>query len=332
MKKEKNFKGKVLYNPSGKAGEYGYWAANTHHGCKHDCNYCYCKNGILGHVMGGTIPTLKKCLKNDADAVAQFKKEVMLNLESVKRYGIFFSFTTDPLQKEIWDVTWDMVMYCTENKIPVKILTKRADWASNYVEYLNESNADNEYRKMIAFGFTLTGHDLMEKGASTNKERIEAMKLLHNAGCITFASIEPVIDCYNSLKMIEQTIGFCDMYKIGLLSGKNYNKSVLYRFIETVIEITPKLKSVIYFKDSLLQQAGVKREQLGDHCVTRKYNIFTGGDECLMECTGCDKEFDIEDMTDDDGGNWFCPECWEVLGPVMQAEYEDLVAKGEIEE
>lgn len=333
----KAFKGKVLYNPSGKAGEYSYWAANTHYGCKHNCAYCYCKTGVLGHVMGGTVPTLKKCLKNDADAAQQFKKEVIQNMESVKRYGIFFSFTTDPLQEEMWDVTWDMVMFCTENKVPVKILTKRADWAENYVAYLNESNIDNATRKLIAFGFTLTGHDELEPGANTNAERIESMKLLHDSGCITFASIEPVIDFESSKEMIRQTAGYCDLYKIGLLSGKKYDKKQLISFIEwcndgfVLGEGLGIYKQTNYFKDSLLEQAGIKRDDLPANCVTRKYNIFTGGDECLEICESCEKEFDIEEMHMDSEGNWFCPECWEELAPEMQAEYEELKAKGEIE-
>ena len=33
----------------------------------------------------------------------------------------------------------------------------------------------------------------------------------------------------------------------------------------------------------------------------------------------------------DSSSNWFCEECWEVLEPVMQAEYEEMKAKGEIE-
>ena len=39
MKGNKNFKGKAIYNPSGKAGEYSYWACNSK---KHNkINYIY---------------------------------------------------------------------------------------------------------------------------------------------------------------------------------------------------------------------------------------------------------------------------------------------------
>lgn len=60
--------------------------------------------------------------------------------------------------------------------------------------------------------------------------------------------------------------------------------------------------------------------------------LLTHSDEsCLIECTSCDKEFEIESMTTDSDDNWFCQECFDELAPVMQAEYDELVAKGEIE-
>lgn len=331
----KEFKGKAVYNPSGKAGEYSYWACNTHDGCKHDCTYCYCKSGEQA-AMGGTIPTLKDCFKNNDDAVAQFKKEVMQNIESVRWFGIFFSVTTDPLQEELWDTTWDMVMFCVENQVPVKMLTKRADWVDNYVDYIKECDDSRARRKDIAFGFTLTGHDELEPGASTNVERVEAMKKLYKVGFRTFASIEPIIDFESSKEMIRQTSGYCDLYKIGLESGKEYDSKELNDFVSWcnagfITEPLGLHKHTNYFKDSLLKQAGINRENLPSNCVTRKYNIFTGGDECLMTCTGCGEVFDIWDMTDDDGGEWFCKECWEVLAPVMKVEKEELKEEGGIE-
>ncbi|KAA6320448.1 hypothetical protein EZS27_029784 [termite gut metagenome] len=37
----KPFNGKAIYNPSGKAGEYSYWACNFYNGCSNGCTYCY---------------------------------------------------------------------------------------------------------------------------------------------------------------------------------------------------------------------------------------------------------------------------------------------------
>ena len=44
------------------------------------------------------------------------------------------------------------------------------------------------------------------------------MMVLHARQFKTFASIEPVISIEKSKHMIVHTLGFCDLYKIGLLS------------------------------------------------------------------------------------------------------------------
>lgn len=57
------FNGKAIYNPSGAAGEYSYWACNFFKGCSNMCEYCYLKKGIWVKTLGGDKPELKACLK-----------------------------------------------------------------------------------------------------------------------------------------------------------------------------------------------------------------------------------------------------------------------------
>lgn len=54
--------------------------------------------------------------------------------------------------------------------------------------------------------------------------------------------------------------------------------------------------------------------------------------QCLQECTSCEKNFDIETMEEDSDSNYFCGECYKELAPVMKAEYDELVERGEIEQ
>ena len=331
----KKFNGKAIYNPSGAAGEYSYWGCNLVVGCSNGCEYCYCKKGILKGVMGMDKPQLKKCLVDEITAFEIFKREGLINKTELQKHGLFFSFTTDPMLPEFEGLTWSCIMFCNENKIPVKILTKLAGWVEDTLYWLDRSNSDNadrEWRKLIAFGFTLTGHDELEKGASTNAERIEGMRLLHEAGFPTFTSIEPIIDFESSLKMIEQSAPYCNLFKIGLLSGGKYKKKEAFKFMCDVIHPIRENNSKVYFKDSILELTGRGRIELNTYdCVTRKYNLFTGADTCMEKCESCENEFDIEEMHMDDAGNWFCPECWKELAPVMRAEYEEMVLKGEIE-
>lgn len=273
----KTFKGKAIYNPSGKAGEYSYWACNFYTGCSNGCTYCYLKKGVLAHAMGGDKPTLKKCFKHEKDALDVFEKELKANLPELQKHGLFFSFTTDPMLQKTIHLTVLSISICMDYNVPVKILTKTVEWIDGY----RSGNyyvpfpflIKEEYKAKIAFGFTLTGHDELEPGASTNAERIEAMKRLHEAGFKTFASIEPVIDYESSLRMIKQAQPYCDLFKIGLMSGKKYNERETVRFMLDVISVDDGCK--YYFKDSILSAAGFAREHIiNNNCVARDYNLF----------------------------------------------------------
>ena len=280
----KTLKGKAIYEAKGRANEFGKYAVSFYVGCSCNCSYCFNKKGRFAKVIGGDTPTLKKCFKDENHALEIFEKELKANLPELQKHGLFFSFTTDPmLCDETIFVTGKAVMNCIYYNIHVKILTKRADFFSyhnHFTDYIIPANPYENSRKDVAFGFTLTGHDELEPNASTNAERIEAMRKLHEAGFKTWASIEPIIDIYSSFKMICRTIEYCDLYKIGIESGKKYNRKRLIEFISAVTSINhsepyPNGKFLkIYFKDNLLKAAGISRSKLPSNCVNRDYNIF----------------------------------------------------------
>lgn len=292
------YKGKAIYNPSGKAGEYSRWACNFYVGCSNGCAYCYLKKGRGKATLGGDCPVLKKCFHDKHHAIQVFEQEARANLEELRKYGLFFTFTSDPcLEKTIW-LTNMAVVTCMAYGIPVMLLTKRANFIDGFISGEDNTFVDfpkhfirsyskspfgeenpvfghkfsNGQRANIAFGFTLTGHDELEPGADTNLARIKAMKALHEAGFKTWASIEPVIDIPSSLAMINLSRGFCDHYKIGLESGVNYPKQELQIFIKMVCAMFPEAR--IYFKDSLLRQAEIERSSLPANCVDRNFNLF----------------------------------------------------------
>nr|WP_320037159.1 radical SAM protein [uncultured Bacteroides sp.] len=265
----KNFKGKAIYNPSGKAGEYSYWACNFYVGCSNGCTYCYLRKGIGKAVLGGDHPTLKKCFKDEKDALQIFKKELLANIDELRKHGIFFTFTSDPMLPETISLTFDAIDICLKHNIPVKVLTKQSDW---WNMWYSRANIFVDKQHLVAFGFTLTGHDELEPNASTNMKRLSAMAKLHKAGFKTWASIEPIIDIPSSLAMINLSHGFCDLYKIGLESGRRYPKLDIEIFVEMVN--TMYSDCLIYFKDTLLKQAGIERSDLPSNCVDRDYNIF----------------------------------------------------------
>lgn len=267
------FKGKAIYNPKGAAQECSEWACNFYVGCSNNCSYCYLKKGIGAKVLGGCNPELKKCFADNMHAMEIFEKEMRANLPALQKHGLFFSFTTDPMLPETKGLTWMAMDLAVVNKVPVKILTKMSDFADSTGRY-SLVDIKPEYKKYIAIGFTLTGHDELEPNASPNYERIDAMIKLHDAGFKTFASIEPIIHFESSLEMIRQTIGWCDLYKIGLLSGKKPERFDLLYFICKVRGYLEKSKCKVYFKNSITDIVG-NIKGFDEGCfVERDYNVF----------------------------------------------------------
>lgn len=276
---------KAIYMPKGKAGEYAKYAVNFYVGCSNDCAYCYCKRGVLGHAMGAPVATLKKCFKDEINALRTYIDELHQLIPKLKEHGLFFTFSSDPMLKETRFLTMRAVEVATANEIPCKILTKRADFIEALPSYWF---CLEKYKKNIAFGFTLTGYDELEPFASSTQQRIECMRKLHEYGFKTFASIEPVIDLRSSAFLISNTASFCDQFLIGLLSGqKSYTPkevddcllalSVFFWRYNTNHDHHPK----VYIKDSAFEYMKKDRKNYpyyGQFLVDKDYNLFTNNE------------------------------------------------------
>ena len=268
----KTYKGKALYNPSGSAGQYNYWATNYFRGCTGYCTYCYLQKGILKKTLGGRVPKLKDCFNDEAHAFGLFKKSVYENLEALRQHGTFLTFISDPFLKQTISLSLKTFQFCKLMDIPVKALTKQTWWLDDI--RMDDFNLNQNIPKNVAIGFTLTGHDEMETGCAPNVGRVAAMLWLHQKGYWVWASIEPIIDIQSSWNMINLTKDFCDHYKIGCESGKKYDQQELNKFVYHVIGLLQPKNVPIYFKDSLLKQAGIERGSLPAICVNRDYNMF----------------------------------------------------------
>ena len=260
--------GKAIYCPKKSASEYSKWACNFFVGCSNECSYCYLKKGIVAKVLGGNVPKLKACFENMNHAINIFVLELTKNLSEIRKHGLFFSFTTDPLLAETISLTELAIEICQQHNVPVKILTKRAD-IKNHLE--GAADIHRWDRSLIAIGWTLTGHDELEPFASSNNFRIQSMRYFKEKGYRTFASIEPIIDFPSSKAMVEKSLEYCDLYKIGLESGKKYDVVEAQGFIEWLNELE---KPKIYLKESLQKLSLYTNAELDDYFVERDYNIF----------------------------------------------------------
>ena len=255
MIEDKFINGKALYTPKGAAMEYGRIGCNFYTGCKHECEYCYLKRGITGKVLGKTDVTLKKCFKDEEDAIEVFKREINKHKEECLLHGVFFSFTTDPMIPETRWLTMRSIVACRTLGIVPTVLTKDATFLEDEERILPLLIAiPKQTRKYVRIGFTLTGRDDMEPNASTNAERIKAMDKLHWMGFSTFASIEPVVDWESSMRVIEQSLPYCDHYKIGLRSGVKkdyYNHAETFERVSYLVEVITKAHRDVYLKQSV---------------------------------------------------------------------------------
>ena len=216
---------KLIYQPSGKAKEYALWACNLYNGCSNNCSYCYCKRGVLGSVMGGTVPKLKTGLKDEEAAFKTFEKELKKYRETIIRDGgLFFSFSTDPCLPETIGLTLRCIDLATDRGIPCSILTKRAEWI---IDKTDGWRIVKKKKKLLSIGFSFSGWEQAEPGASPESERIKALRKLSRAGIRTFASFEPILDIGGIELTIRDILPYCDEFKFGLLSGTN-GKTGLY--------------------------------------------------------------------------------------------------------
>lgn len=254
MTDELKINGRAIYTTKGAAREYGRIGCNFYTGCPHNCSYCYLKRGAPSKQLGGTEVRLKKCFKDEQDAAHRFKDELDKWHEPCKQHGVFLSFSTDPLIDQTRELTLAAINECVINDVPVYVLTKNADFIydeCNFMAWME--NITLPYRDLVHFGFTLTGRDDMEPGASSNHDRIEAMRRMSLLGFPTFASIEPVIDWQHARMVIDLSLDCCDHYKIGLRSGvkKNYYDLVGSGMnIRDLTEQIVKAGRTVYLKES----------------------------------------------------------------------------------
>jgi hypothetical protein len=201
---------------------------------------------------------LLKKFKDEAGALTRVTRDLVNHKnELVAADGVFATFTSDPGQEATFPLFKQAFDLIIEAGVPVKMLTKFTSWVNTPEG--QELLAKGASTGLLAVGFTLTGHDELETGASPNADRVAAMKSIHSMGIKTFASIEPVIDQQTSLDMVKAAAGCCDMFLVGLESGPNRHvltddevSNMSHQMIDVVRSCGV---GSIYFKSSILKVA-----------------------------------------------------------------------------
>ena len=209
----------IIYTPKGKAREYSPYACNLYTGCNHGCKYCYCPAISRKTRDNYLVPEVRR------NILREFENDCkkIYNLQS----QVLFCFMTNPYNEleAIEKITRECLEIAYRYKVPISILTK-----SKLV--LRDLDLFKTFKDNIIVGMTLTMDNngdskVWEPNASLPEERVSVLKELHNNNIKTWASFEPVIVPSQSLNMMERTIDYVDLFKVGKLNNyKGLDKDV----------------------------------------------------------------------------------------------------------
>lgn len=201
--------------------EYGDYTINHVQGCAHGCKFpCY---AMMMAKRFGTAKTYEEwCVPKLAENALEILEKEIPRLKD-KIESVHLCFSTDPFMygyDEVSTMSIEIIRKLNAAGIKCTALTKGI-----LPMELADLSPENEY------GITLVSLDEgfrkeMEPNTAPYRERIAALRALHDAGCKTWVSMEP----YPTPNFIEQdlnkileAISFCDKIIFGRL---NYNKKV----------------------------------------------------------------------------------------------------------
>lgn len=173
---------------------------NAYRGCEHGCSYCFARptHAYLGHSAG---------LEFERDIYVKTNAVDLLRRELAdKRYKpkpIAMGTNTDPYQpaERQHKLTRGILELLLETKHPVTITTKSA-LVCRDLDILKPLAEQNLVR--VALSITSMDHILsrkMEPRASTPEKRLEAVRLLSEAGIPTTVMAAPMIPAINDMEL-----------------------------------------------------------------------------------------------------------------------------------
>ena len=234
--------GVYVYQPKGRAGEYGEWALNLYRGCNHGCKYCY-------------VPMIRKIKACDFHSCTDERKFNFKKLEQEIRghsgKPLFFCFTSDPYHRGDTNLTRWAIGKCHENGVPVIILTKGGIRSDRDFDLLSRNPQLSKYGASLTFSDFESSRE-WEPLAAPPLDRIASLKKAHKLGIPTWASLEPVIDPKQSLELIRLTSDIVDEYKVGKINYNPVSSTIdWYKFASDAVSLLEGLNKKYYIKEDL---------------------------------------------------------------------------------
>lgn len=256
---------KAVYRPKGRALEYSAWALNLYKGCTHGCFYCYGPGAAFRS-------------ESEYFGDPQELKDVLKNIESDRNvlrdsghFGpVLLSFLSDPYQPAEMEteLTRNVIKLLKEAEIKINILSKGGRRATRDFDLLGPDDWA---------GATLTFSDdeqsrTEEPQAGIPSERLEYLRMAKENGINTWASIEPVVDPFQAVNLINRSLPFTDHFKIGKLNFdtmRHGDRRERVKKIHDSIDWTAFLREAI----AILEGAGFSRTRTPGEYNVRGYYI-----------------------------------------------------------
>lgn len=237
---------KPIYEPKGKAKEYGDLAINIYTGCPHRCFYCFAPN-----VLHTQKEKFHSCVEPRKNIVEEVKKQI--TREGIKGKLIHLCFTCDPYPLGYDSTpTREIIKIIKESGNNVQILTKNGRDAIRDFDLLDANDwfgvTYAGYKEIIEFARVPKS----EPNASAPLERLQALEIAHKKGIKTWISCEPVIESDDVLNLI-WLADYIDLWKIGKMNyhPSNINWGEFGREAEAALK---RYKRNYYIKDSLREE------------------------------------------------------------------------------
>jgi DNA repair photolyase len=233
-----------IYAPAGQAGEYAPLACNPYRGCGHGCAYCY-------------VPGVLKMKRAEFDAgamprdgfLAALTKDAKKYQAAGSREQVMLSFTTDPYHPGDTTLTRQTLEVLRDHGLGFCTLTKGGTRALADIDLFRPDRD--------AFACTLTSLDpefsaKWERGAAPPNDRMNALLAFHTRGIFTWVSLEPTLDVQASLRIVEKTHSYVDLFKIGRVNYLPMTKTTDWQdYTHRMIELCQRLGVRHYIKKDL---------------------------------------------------------------------------------
>ena len=197
------------------------YVINPYVGCPHGCKYCYASfmKRFTGHTEDwGTFVDIKKCDKQ-------------ISLKRISKKNVFLSSVTDcyNLLEEKYKLTRNILEQLVASDCYLSISTKSKlilrdidllKQIKNLSVSMSINTLDEDFRKDM-------------DNASTIKERLDALKKLHNNGIYTVLFMSPIFPYITEWKeIIEKSKDFIDEYWFENLNLRGSYKTYILNYIK----------------------------------------------------------------------------------------------------